>query len=90
MSEFDEVAIQIAQTPFAVSNEIKLELYGLYKVATASSLPKKPTVFQPRERAKWGAWERAHQSCVNSEDAKRQYIALAQSLLQTRKDSDGR
>lgn len=80
---FEDVAQQITHATFEVPDEIKLELYGLYKVATCPGpLPSKPTVFYPRERAKWGAWERAAHACGSDpEKAKDQYIQLAHSLL---------
>ncbi len=80
---FEDLAHQITHASFEAPNEIKLELYGLYKVATCSgALPPKPTVFYPRERAKWGAWERAVHACgADPEKAKDRYIELARSLL---------
>ena len=79
---FEDAAHQITHASFEVPDETKLELYGLYKVATCTgALPPKPTVFYPRERAKWGAWERATHACGSDpEKAKELYIELAQSL----------
>jgi diazepam-binding inhibitor (GABA receptor modulator, acyl-CoA-binding protein) len=60
-------------------NATLLKIYGLYKQATAGdNAEKKPGFGDMIGRAKWDAWN----ACkgTSSEDAKRQYIALIESL----------
>ena len=60
-------------------NATLLKIYGLYKQATAGdNSEKKPGFGDMVGRAKWDAWN----ACKGtpSDDAKRQYIALIESL----------
>ena len=60
-------------------NATLLKIYALYKQATAGdNAEKKPGFGDMIGRAKWDAWN----ACkgTSSEDAKRQYIALIESL----------
>ena len=60
-------------------NATLLKIYGLYKQATAGdNADKKPGFGDMIGRAKWGAWN----GCkgTSSDDAKRQYIELIESL----------
>ena len=60
-------------------NATLLKIYGLYKQATAGdNADKKPGFGDMIGRAKWDAWN----GCkgTSSDDAKRQYIELIESL----------
>ena len=60
-------------------NATLLKIYGLYKQATAGDNPeKKPGFGDMVGRAKWDAWSGF--KGTSSEDAKRQYIELIESL----------
>lgn len=60
-------------------NATLLKIYGLYKQATAGdNTEKKPGFGDMVGRAKWDAW--AACKGTSSEDAKRQYIELINSL----------
>lgn len=67
-----------------LSDETKLKLYGLFKVATSAGPPVQKSVWDmgwfeaAREQHKFGAWEDAHERLRGDRDeAKRQYVALA-------------
>ena len=67
---------KLSQRP---DNATLLKIYGLYKQATAGDVTeKKPGFGDMIGRAKWDAWN----ACkgTSSEDAKRQYVELIQSL----------
>lgn len=60
-------------------NATLLKIYGLYKQATeGDNAAKKPGFSDLVGRAKWDAW--AALKGVSADDAKRQYIALIESL----------
>jgi acyl-CoA-binding protein len=67
---------KLSQRP---DNATLLKIYGLYKQATAGdNTEKKPGFGDMVGRAKWDAWT----ACkgTSSEDAKRQYVDLINSL----------
>ena len=67
---------KLAQRP---DNTTLLKIYGLYKQATVGDNgEKKPGFGDMVGRAKWDAWNGV--KGTSSDDAKRQYIALIQSL----------
>ena len=48
----------IAQQVSALSNEDKLEFYGLFKRATVGNVnTARPGMFDPKGKAKWDAWK---------------------------------
>ena len=60
-------------------NATLLKIYGLYKQATAGdNTEKKPGFGDMIGRAKWDAWN--GMKGTSSEDAKKQYVELIQSL----------
>lgn len=60
-------------------NATMLKIYGLYKQATVGdNAEKKPGFSDMIGRAKWDAWNGF--KGTSSEDAKRQYVELIQSL----------
>ena len=67
---------KLSQRP---DNATLLKIYGLYKQATIGDVTeKKPGFGDMIGRAKWDAWNGV--KGTDSEDAKRQYIELIQSL----------
>ncbi|KZT75121.1 hypothetical protein DAEQUDRAFT_720337 [Daedalea quercina L-15889] len=67
----------------AVSNTIKLELYGLYKYLTVSHTPNtsRPSIFDMTGRAKWDAWNTAGKTYGGKAgEAEARYIAIARDL----------
>ncbi|KDQ63498.1 hypothetical protein JAAARDRAFT_120214 [Jaapia argillacea MUCL 33604] len=66
-----------------VSNDTKLELYGLFKCLTVSSSPNssRPSIFDFTGRAKWDAWSSAGKTFGNRlVDAEARYLEIAASL----------
>lgn len=67
---------KLAQRP---DNATLLKIYGLYKQATVGdNAEKKPGFSDMIGRAKWDAWN--GMKGKSSEDAKREYVELIQSL----------
>lgn len=57
------------------------QVYALYKIATVSNRPEgaRPGMFDLKGKAKWSAWDRVgSEEGMNSEEAKRRYIQLAE------------
>ncbi len=66
----------LAKTP---STSEMLDLYGLYKQATAGDATgARPGMFDPKGRAKWDAW--SSRKGLSPDDARTKYVALAQKL----------
>ncbi|EEB98432.1 hypothetical protein MPER_02059, partial [Moniliophthora perniciosa FA553] len=65
-----------------VSNDIKLELYGLYKWLTASPSPNtsRPSFFDLTGRAKWDAWNTAGLKFKDGAEAEKRYLQIARDL----------
>ncbi|GMH18346.1 hypothetical protein Nepgr_020187 [Nepenthes gracilis] len=63
-----------------VSNEVQLQLYGLYKIATEGpcSAPA-PPAFKMTARAKWQAWQRL--GAMPPEDAMQKYVDIVTELF---------
>jgi acyl-CoA-binding protein len=59
-----------------------LQLYGLFKYVTVSSLPasQRPSIFDFTGRAKWDAWTAAGNTYSTKADAESRYLEIAQSL----------
>jgi diazepam-binding inhibitor (GABA receptor modulator, acyl-CoA-binding protein) len=76
---FDKAVADSKSLPEKPDNMTLLKIYALYKQATAGdNTEKKPGFGDMVGRAKWDAW--AACKGTSSEDAKRQYIALIESL----------
>ncbi|KAL5988528.1 hypothetical protein ACLOJK_036293 [Asimina triloba] len=79
-----------------VSNDVQLQLYGLYKIATEGpcSIPQ-PSSLKVAARAKWNAWQRL--GAMPSEEAMQEYIKIVNELYPSwasgstikNKDGDG-
>eukprot|EP01018_Ginkgo_biloba_P034652 Gb_18505 [translate_table: standard] len=69
------VASMSAQSSQKISNDVQLQFYGLYKIATEGpcGVPS-PSALKITARAKWNAWQRL--GTMSSEAAMQQYITL--------------
>jgi acyl-CoA-binding protein len=80
MSEDFDKAVQWVRSlpkdgPVQLSNEVKLQFYGLYKQATEGEVQgTQPWAVQIEARAKWDAW--ASRKGMSAEDAKKEYVEL--------------
>ncbi|KAH9047612.1 ankyrin [Lactarius hengduanensis] len=66
-----------------VSNSVKLELYGLFKMLTVATSPNtsRPSFFDIAGRAKWDAWALAAQTFEGRpSEAEHRYVEIARSL----------
>jgi acyl-CoA-binding protein len=83
-ARFDEAqkrALALEQRP---TNEQLLELYALFKQATAGDVSgPRPGLLDPRGRAKHDAWSR--QTGVSTTDAMEGYVALVGRLERSKK-----
>ncbi|MBK6762871.1 MAG: acyl-CoA-binding protein [Micrococcales bacterium] len=77
--EFDAAVERVAQLSEDPGNDVKLQLYGLFKQATQGDAQgKRPGFTNPVGRAKYDSW--AGFAGLSAEDAQAQYIALVDSL----------
>ena len=78
---FESVTLAVKQFPFdpVLTDENKLQLYGLYKQATEGDAPSKCTSINPVARAKWNAWNQARG--FSSDVAKDAYVEYANELM---------
>ena len=61
----------------ALSNDDKLEFYGLFKQGTVGDVnTDRPGMFDPKGKAKWDAWKA--KEGMSSDDAKAAYVAKVQ------------
>ncbi len=80
-AKFEETVnyVQNADGDFEPSNELKLQMYALFKQATEGDVTgKKPGMMDFVGRAKYMAWEELKGS--SSEEAMQQYIDAIESL----------
>lgn len=76
---FAKAQERVRQLPKTPSNDELLELYGLYKQATAGDATgPRPGLLSPRDRAKFDAWHR--RQGMSTEQAEQQYVALVERL----------
>ena len=80
LKELFEASIDKAKGLPNQSNETLLELYSLYKQATAGDVEgDRPSGFDFRGAAKWDAW--AKRRGMSTEDAMQAYVDLVDRLL---------
>ncbi len=80
MSNVEEAAERLKSLTKRPSNEELLELYGLYKQATAGdNKTSKPGMFDMKGQFKWKAW--SDKSGISQEDAAEAYVALVDELI---------
>lgn len=78
-AEFETAVANSKKLSERPDNTTLLKIYGLYKQATVGDVTeKKPGFGDLVGRAKWDAWN--GMKGTPSDDAKRQYVALIQSL----------
>lgn len=78
-AEFEAAVTQSKKLSERPDNTTLLRIYGLYKQATQGDVQdKKPGFGDLVGRAKWDAWNALKGTA--SDDAKRQYVELIQSL----------
>jgi acyl-CoA-binding protein len=71
--------VQTAEGDFKPSNELKLELYALFKQASEGDVSgKRPGITNPVGRFKWDAWEKLKGQ--TSEEAMQTYISRIEEL----------
>lgn len=77
--EFEDAQVRVKQLSSAPSTDTLLELYGLYKQATAGDADgKRPGVFDIKGRAKYDAW--ATRKGMSKDAAEQAYVALVDRL----------
>jgi carboxylesterase len=77
--EFEAAARAVNALPKAPSTDQMLELYGLYKQASAGDASgSRPGMFDPKGRAKFDAW--AARKGMTADAARAAYVALAKKL----------
>lgn len=80
-AEFDAAVnkVQNAEGDFKPSNDLKLEMYGLFKQASEGDVNgKKPGAFDLIGKAKWNAWEDL--KGMSPEEAMEKYVAKVKDL----------
>jgi len=82
MATFEE-AVDIINNKVnkTLSNDELMDIYGLYKQSTVGDCnTSRPGMMDFKGKAKWNGWNA--KKGLSQEDAKTQYIALAQKLLE--------
>ncbi len=78
--KFKEAAARVEKLPERPSNDQLLDLYGLYKQATAGDVSgERPGMLDMKGRAKFDAW--AKRKGTSKDDAMKKYVALVDSLV---------
>ncbi|HSK27950.1 MAG TPA: acyl-CoA-binding protein [Jiangellales bacterium] len=78
-SEFQQAVTAVSALAADPGNDTKLQLYALYKQATAGDVDgKRPGFTNPVGRAKYDAW--AGLAGTDADEAKRQYVELVAGL----------
>ncbi|GAA5966562.1 hypothetical protein JCM8115_006869 [Rhodotorula mucilaginosa] len=80
-SVFQDAVKHVGSSQGSAGNETLLQVYALYKIATVSNRPEgaRPGMFDLKGKAKWSAWDRlGSEEGMNSDEAKRRYIQLAE------------
>ncbi len=80
VEEFEAAVARVNSLPKTPSNDSLLQLYGLYKQATAGDVGgKRPGMLDVRGRAKYDAW--AERKGLSAEKARAAYVELANRLV---------
>jgi acyl-CoA-binding protein len=84
-TEFHAACEQVRAGTFAVSDDEKLMLYALFKIARGEGTPPapRPSVCTPVARAKWDAWTEFSQAYSGSQ-ALELYVQLVGKLASRR------
>ncbi len=79
VEEFEAAVARVNGLPKAPPNDVLLELYSLYKQATAGDVSgKRPGMLDVKGRAKYDAW--ARRKGMSPAEARAAYVELVQSL----------
>ena len=79
-AKFEDAQKRVKQLSKSPSNEDLLELYALYKQATAGDVSgSRPGMFDLKGRAKFDAW--SGKKGVGKDDAMTKYVALVDRLV---------
>ena len=76
--DFDAAVMLVRQGGVRASNEEKLMLYGLYKVATVGQPPPASPGADPVSTAKWNAWKQF--ADMSEQKARSSYASLCHVL----------
>jgi acyl-CoA-binding protein len=77
--EFERAQVRVKQLTKMPSSEELLELYALYKQATAGDVSgKRPGMLDIKGRAKYDAW--AARKSLGKDDAMKSYVSLVTKL----------
>eukprot|EP00672_Neobodo_designis_P025002 CAMPEP_0174849374 /NCGR_PEP_ID=MMETSP1114-20130205/15479_1 /TAXON_ID=312471 /ORGANISM="Neobodo designis, Strain CCAP 1951/1" /LENGTH=93 /DNA_ID=CAMNT_0016083709 /DNA_START=45 /DNA_END=326 /DNA_ORIENTATION=+ len=84
MSDFDKAVEWVRSLPkdgpVQLSNDVKLQFYGLYKQATEGEVQgTQPWAVQVEARAKWDAWN--SRKGMSADDAKKEYVELLTKVV---------
>jgi len=85
LESFDSAALYLSNSPALsrISNEVKLELYALFKCITVSKRPQmaRPSLFDFTGRAKWDAWDKLGRMSenVDRDEWIRRYLDIARA-----------
>ncbi|XP_055953279.1 enoyl-CoA delta isomerase 2-like isoform X2 [Argiope bruennichi] len=80
VDKFQEASKKVKTLKKEPGNDVKLNLYALYKQATEGSCKQpKPSMFDLVGKAKWDAW--VSLGTLSQDDARKQYAALVDELL---------
>lgn len=78
-AEFEDAAQRVQKLSKMPSNEDLLELYGLYKQASAGDVTgSRPGMLNVKGRAKWDAW--ASRKGMSQDEARKAYVSLVERL----------
>jgi diazepam-binding inhibitor (GABA receptor modulator, acyl-CoA-binding protein) len=79
VEEFEQAVERVQSLPQRPSNDVLLQLYGLFKQATEGDVStKRPGMLDVKGRAKWDAW--SSRKGLDAEQARAQYVALVTRL----------
>lgn len=77
--EFEDAAKRVNDLPKRPSDATLLDLYALYKQATAGDVSgKRPGMLDIRGRAKWDAWKK--REGMGQDAARDEYVKLVEKL----------
>ena len=79
-AQFEQAKVDVEKLKQRPSNDVLLQLYGLYKQATVGDATgSRPGMFDMVGRAKYDAWAKLKKT--SKDEAMKQYVALVQSLM---------
>ena len=77
---FDKAAEDVKEIASKMTDNEKLEIYGLFKQGTVGEVnTSRPGMFDLKGKAKWDAWEKC--KGMSQDDAKTKYASVVNDLL---------